>query len=164
MSKIAFYTADTENYFRDVSKILKKTGKYQRIIYVALGRPYDQVLKAIEKYKLNCSKCFFIDCVTKGAPNQQLKNVIFVGGQQDLTSLGIAISQAIGGIEGKKVVIFGSVGMLFLYNDFAIVQRFLNFITNKLRQNGVDAVLVATKDDPNQQALGVIKTFCDEVK
>jgi len=41
MSKVAFYTADTENYFRDVSKLLKKKKSYNRIIYVALGRPYD---------------------------------------------------------------------------------------------------------------------------
>ena len=90
--------------------------------------------------------------------------MIFVNGQQDLTGIGIAVNQALANLAGKKLVVMGSISTLFLYNESNLVQRFLNFFVNKLRQNGVDGILLATTDDPNKDAISVIKTFCDEVK
>gem|GEM_PF-4574617 len=159
------WNVDASDYFKDVAKVIKKTAKGKTIIYVALLRPYDQVAAVLKKAGIKTDSLFFIDC-TSGTDGrrEEKKNVIFVNGQQDLTGIGIAVSQALKNIEGKKLVLMGSISTLFLYNDTGLVQRFLNFFVNKLRQEDIDGILVTTKDDPNKDAIGVIKTFCDEVK
>jgi len=157
---------NSRNFFSDVAHIIREECKERQVIYVSLLRPYERVMEGFQETGVKIENIFIVDCSSKDSyPIYNHENAIHLRGQEDLTSIGIAIDRATKHIEGEKTVIIGSLGMLFLYNDAKVVLRFMKFLTKKMKSMNIDTILIVTKDDPTgMDEINTVKTFCDVVK
>lgn len=164
MAKIILQEIDPETYVKDSMKVVKTFAKNKNPLFVSLNRNYDSLIQNFSEAKIDSRDFFFIDAVTKRINNiyPNKENVIFLESPQDLTVLSITLSELIDKIKGPKIIFFDSVTVLFIYNSANSVNKFLNFITNKMRNLDIDIVFFYTKGIQNE--LVGISSIMDEVK
>jgi len=164
MARIVLNIISSKNYLSGVAKILKKsTGK--NVVYVTTNNIYTTIQDSLKKEKVNSSKIFFVDCVSKSLNPKAVDapNCIFVEGAGSLSSISIAINAALNSITGKKILFFDSLSVLLLYQDANTVARFSSFVLNKMRSLDVDAVILALDSDAQKDVLKHIESLVDEV-
>jgi hypothetical protein len=112
------------------------------------------------------SKLFYIDCISKrvGAKINKDEKCVFIDGPQALTSVSIALSEAVNVIKGPKTVLLDSISALLTHNDIITVGRFVTMIMNKMRVLAIDTIFIVLQDDFNKWQIKTIAASCDEVK
>jgi hypothetical protein len=93
-----------------------------------------------------------------------LDNCVFIESPQNLTSISIAISEAVKGLEGKKVLFLDSLSVMLIYNDANTLGKFSSFLLNKMRVSDVDAVVLALGSDMDSKLIKQIEAIVDEVR
>ena len=166
MVKTILYVLKPQNYFENVIDIFKSEIKEYSIIYVTMSKPYSHILNLFREAKIKTDKIFFIDCISA----QVLKNVqkapdncIFVESPQNITAIGIAISESVAKLPGEKLLFVDSLSTLLMYNESKIVGKFSNFIINKMRTEEVNTSIFALESDTDKDTIKTIETFVDEV-
>ncbi len=89
---------------------------------------------------------------------------MFIDSPQALTSISIALSEAVNAIAGPKTVLLDSISALLMHNDIITVGRFVTMIMNKMRVLSIDTVFIVLQDDFNKGPIKTIAASCDEVK
>lgn len=166
MTKTELYLLRPEKYFDGVLRILKNKIKSRKIIYVTTNKPFNHLVNIFKEHKIPYNKIFFVDCISKHIGEnleREQENCLCVESPQSLTEIGVAISQSVKYISGEKTVFLDSLSTLLVYNDSATVGRFSNFIINKMRNLGVDTVILALESDVNKDVIKVIVSFADKV-
>ena len=88
-------------------------------------------------------------------------NCLYLGDPHDLTSVSIAIDQAIGSMKGEKFIVFDSVNTLLNYNNESVVIRFMHSMTAKMRSENARAVILSV-DGMNEKISSQLSQFCDK--
>lgn len=109
----------------------------------------------------------FIDAITKyaiGKVPEDVENVVFVKSPDDLTDMGIAITQILKE-EGEEEVfiLFDSVSTMLIYLSSTNISRFIHFVTSKLKITGIAGVFLAVEKGLDPLLLSQLTTFVDEV-
>jgi len=124
-----------DNYNETIKNVINQLINKNNLkgIYVTLNKPHSSLTKAFKT-----SNLFFIDAVSnlqKGCA----KTCLHVNGLQSLTDLSIAITQL---VSNKKfdLIFIDSISTLLAYNDNDMVERFIQFLINKLGALGVTGV------------------------
>lgn len=164
MSKIVVHIIPTKKYFTGVVRIVKSY-KSLNMVYISASRPYPSLVEEFKKLKIDSNKIFFIDCSSKDSSNNKNdpKNCISLEGPSSLSSLSIAISEALNNINGKKVLLLDSLSVLLIYHDANTIAKFSTFIVNKMRGLGIDTVILALDSDADKEVLKQVESFSDEV-
>ena len=111
--------------YQDSLCSLMKSLKGQKICYVSLNKPAENVCEGLDKKKISTSNTFFIDAVSKSlGHNVEKDNVLYVSSPSALTELSIAIISALKG-NSFDAFVFDSLSTLDIYNMGNESERFL---------------------------------------
>jgi len=137
------------------------------VLVITTNQPYDILKKNYEKNGIAMDKIFVVDTVTKyalGHDHEPVANCRFVANPADMTSIGIAVTESLGGLRGKKVsLLFDSVNSLLIYISSANITKFIHFVANKLRLMGFSGIFLAVEKGLDPDVLTQLTTFVDEV-
>ncbi|MEA2034897.1 MAG: hypothetical protein U9N40_05350 [Euryarchaeota archaeon] len=134
-------------------------------IVISINEPWSILKKELNKRDTEISNLFFIDCVTISAIGQikDESNCIYINNPAQLTSIGIALTKAMGAMKDKDkenlFIVIDSINTMFVYNDPNQILRFLHMFTNKVRLNSAKSIMFSVKNaiDPIVSAqLGTI--------
>ena len=119
------------------------------VVYITLNRPYESLLKILEKNNINTDKMFFVDCITKTfCAEQEAKDCLFLENPQNLTNIAIAIDEIVKALPSKDITLFlESMGTFLIYNNFNTVARFQHFITTKIQVLDINGIFISTKGE-----------------
>ena len=166
MVKTILYVLKPQNYFESVIDIFRSEIKDHSIIYVTMSKPYSHILNLFKEAKLNTDKIFFIDCISAQVLKSTEKTppkCIFVESPQNITAIGIAISESVAQLTGEKLLFVDSLSTLLMYNEAKVVGKFSNFIINRMRAADVSTSIFALESDADKDTIKTIETFVDQV-
>ncbi len=137
------------------------------VLVITTNQPYDILKKNYEKNGIAMEKVFVVDTVTKyamGHDHEPVKNCRFVNNPSDMTAIGIAVTESLGQLKGKKVtLLFDSVNSMLIYINSHNITKFIHFITNKLRLMNFSGIFLAVEKGLDPDVLTQLITFVDEV-
>jgi hypothetical protein len=137
------------------------------ILVITTNQPYDVLKRNYEKSGVPMEKIFVVDTVTKyamGHDHEPVKNCRFVNNPADMTAIGIAVTESLSELKGKKVsMLFDSVNSMLIYISSQNITKFVHFITNKLRLMNFSGMFLAVEKGLDPDILTQLTTFVDEV-
>ncbi|VVB53641.1 Uncharacterised protein [uncultured archaeon] len=138
-------------------------GEGYSIILVSAGRPYTNLLRVYNEKKVDVSKIFFIDCLSKHTiKTEDSANVAFMDDVSDLTSISIAVSEAARTLPNKKFLLIDSLSSMLIYNDPAVYTRFIHSTITKLRVSQVSCGLLSYNAESDREVKKEVAMFCDK--
>jgi KaiC/GvpD/RAD55 family RecA-like ATPase len=145
----------------DVAEISAKLS--EKVCYVSVNKPYTTLVKNFEKIKIDTSKFYFIDCVTKSAAGSEAGGrIVCVSSPKALTEMNIAMKKV---LEANKpgITVFDSLSTLLVYEEASVVTRFVHSIISVFRSLGSKGVLISLKDDVKTELVKDLSMFVDKV-
>ncbi len=137
------------------------------VLVITTNQPYDILKKNYELGGITMEKIFVVDTVTKyaiGHDHEPVNNCRFVTNPADMTGIGIAVTESLSGLKGKKVsLLFDSVNAMLIYLSSQNITKFIHFVTNKLRLMGFSGIFLAVEKGLDPDVLLQLTTFVDEV-
>lgn len=139
--------------------------KDRAAVYATLNKPFEVLEAFFKKQGIDLKKVFFLDLVTlsAGEKAEEKEHCVFIASPNNLTEFSIALNEVVSHISGKKLVVIDSFNTLLLYNDAAVVMRFIHFLAGRLRQLGVRAVILAAKEETDEKMAAQLSQFVDKV-
>ncbi len=164
MAKTVLYLIESKKYFDKILKIAKGI-KGHKCVYLTTNKPAKYLITLFQKQKINPNNFFFIDCISQQiGEKEERNNIVFIQSPKSLTTIGIAVNESIKQLLDHPVLILDSLSILLLYNDAETIGKFSNFLVNKMRQYGVETVILALESDVDKDIIKTISTIVDEVK
>jgi hypothetical protein len=137
------------------------------VLVITTNQLCDILKKSYEEQGVSMDRVYFIDAVTKYAMGHDplpLKNCRFVSNPANLTDLGIAVTEILKELSGKKVcLLFDSVNSMLIYISSRNITKFIHFVTNKLRLLNFAGIFLAVEKGLDPEVLVQLTTFVDEV-
>jgi hypothetical protein len=137
------------------------------VLVITTNQPYDVLKKNYEKRGIAMERIFVVDTVTKyamGHDHEPVANCRFVNNPADMTAIGIAVTESLGGLKGKKVsLLFDSVNSMLIYISSQNITKFIHFVTNRLRLMNFSGMFLAVEKGLDPDVLTQLTTFVDEV-
>ena len=137
------------------------------VLVITTNQPYDVLKKNYERDGIAMEKVFIVDTVTKyalGHDHEPVTNCRFINNPADMTSIGIAVTESLSGLKGKKVsMLFDSVNSMMIYISSQNITKFIHFVTNKLRLLNFSGMFLAVEKGLDPDVLTQLTTFVDEV-
>jgi hypothetical protein len=148
---------------KNIELIKVLLAKDYEVLVITTNQPYD----ILKKNGIAMEKISIVDTVTKyalGHDHEPVPNCRFVANPADMTSIGIAVTESLGGLRGRKVsLLFDSVNSMLIYISSANITKFVHFTTNKLRLMGFSGIFLAVEKGLDPDVLIQLTTFVDEV-
>jgi len=129
-------------------------------MFISLSRPYNAVVKHLKKEKISIDKMFVVDTVSDIPEKKRESHVYYTGSPQELTDLGIIISQFLGSIKKEKFIVIGALDVLLVYNDINTVSKFIISVTSKTSESAKAVFFIS---DEARELLRTIYPFFDTV-
>lgn len=142
-----------EQSFILLVRSLKNSG-----IIVLASKPHHLVGNKIER-ACGVHSCLFLDTISES----DSEKVIYLPAE-NLTALSIAINQAQQSFSGKVTVVFDSITNLSIKNDVSVLMKFFSFLLTRVREWGVDLVLVLPREGIDEGLLSIIKQSADKIE
>lgn len=137
------------------------------VLVITTNQPYDIIKKYYEMNGISMEKIFVVDTVTKhamGHDHEPVKNCRFVANPSDMTAIGIALTESLSGLKGRKVsLLFDSINAMLIYISSQNITRFIHFVTNKLRLMGFSGIFLAVEKGLDPDVLTQLTTFVDGI-
>jgi hypothetical protein len=137
------------------------------VVVVTTNQPYAILKKTYEKDGIDLSKVGFIDAITRYAVGEVpvgAKGVRFTSSPSDLTQLGIAISDSLKDLSGRKAaILIDSVSTMLIYLPSTNLSKFIHFVSSKLKILDMVGIFLAVEDGLDPTLLSQLTTFVDHV-
>ena len=137
------------------------------VVVVTTNQPYAILKKNYEKDGIDLSRVGFIDAITRYAVGEVpvgAKGVRFTSSPSDLTQLGIAISDALKDLGGRKAaILLDSVSTMLIYLPSTNLSKFIHFVSSKLKILDMAGIFLAVEDGLDPTLLSQLTTFVDQV-
>jgi KaiC/GvpD/RAD55 family RecA-like ATPase len=155
--------ADIRN--KNIEVIGKVMSEDYHVIVITTNQPYEILKRNYEKKGILLDRIYFIDTVTKNAMGrdpQPAKNCRFINNPADLTGIGIAVTEMLKDLEGKKVcLLFDSISSMLVYMSSQNITKFIHFVTNKLRLLNFAGFFLVVEKGLDPDVLDQLTTFFD---
>jgi KaiC/GvpD/RAD55 family RecA-like ATPase len=156
---------EIRNINRDLVRKVVSEDYY--VLVVTTNQPSDILKKNYEKNGIPLDRIYFVDTVTKyamGRDPMPVKNCRFVNNPANLTDTGIAITQTLQALAGKKVcLLFDSVSSMLIYLSSQNITKFIHFVTNKLRLLNFTGIFLIVEKGLDPDVMDQLKSFVDAV-
>lgn len=143
------------------------TSRGNAAIVITTNQPYLILRKLYEREGIDLSKTHFVDAITRyaiGKVPEDAANALFVNSPENLTDMGIAITQTLKEVEGQNVfVVFDSVSTMLIYLSSVNISKFIHFVSNRLKLLEVSGIFLAVEKGLDPLLLTQLTTFVDEV-
>jgi hypothetical protein len=137
------------------------------VVVVTTNQPYAILKKTYEKDGIDLSRVGFIDTITRYAVGEipaGARGVRFTSSPSDLTQMGIAISDSLKDMGGKKAaILLDSVSTMLIYLPSANLSKFIHFVSSKLKILDMAGIFLAVEDGLDPILLSQLTTFVDQV-
>ncbi|OGM02767.1 hypothetical protein A3K72_00185 [Candidatus Woesearchaeota archaeon RBG_13_36_6] len=160
-NQVVLFVISKKDYTEMLLDVIKAVEKASdKVCYVTINRPYNNILLQLKNNKVNLGKFFFVDAITSTVQTpEQVENCIFVASPDALTDLSLAFSQALGKCD---IALFDTMSTLVIYQDIGSVLKFMHNIVTKLRVGNKKGVLIALKED-SEELIKDLHMFVDKV-
>ena len=152
---------------RNIELIRKVSGEGYYVCVITTNQLHDMLARNYEKNGIQMDKIYFVDAVTKYALGHDplpVKNCRFVNNPANLTDIGIAVTETLKELQGKKVcMLLDSVNSMLIYISSKNITRFIHFVTNRLRLLNFTGIFLAVEKGLDPDVLTQLTTFVDEV-
>jgi len=152
---------------KNIELIRMLLAKDYHVLIITTNLPYDILKKNYEKEGIPLDKITVVDTVTKyamGHDHEPVKTCRFVNNPADMTAIGIAVTEALGGLKGEKVsLLFDSINAMLIYLSSQNITKFIHFVSNKLRLMNFSGIFLAVEKGIDPDVLVQLTTFVDEV-
>jgi KaiC/GvpD/RAD55 family RecA-like ATPase len=141
------------------------TKKGASAIVVSANRPYKNLVSVYQKNGVDTKKVFIIDCVTKpnNAELEKAANVAYLDSVSDLTTISLAINNAMEALKGRKFVFFDSISTMLIYSKADVFAKFVHIIMTRMRIKNVGGVFISLEGETNKEVRAEIVQLCDKV-
>lgn len=140
--------------------LLKKCGKG---VYVSLNKPVEFIRRLLEQASLHTSNLIFLDAITSRKLEETENNTTYLGPNQDLTNLSLALAKALAQVKPNGFLVLDSLSTLLIYNDERSVSRFAHLLAEKLRTNAISAVLLTVQSSSERDMVSRLAQFSDRL-
>ncbi len=90
--------------------------------------------------------------------------VRYVNNSANLTDMGIAVTELLKELSGKKVcILYDSISTMLVYLSSPNISRFIHFVTNKLRLMDISGIFLAVEKGLDPQFPSQLTTFVDVI-
>jgi len=163
---ITLITVKADDYLRANMNILKYLCNFKNLqgIYVSINRPYTSSTTIMKENDIKTDNIFFVDCISVllGDTPFRTKNCLFTS-PENLTDIAVLIDQWVSSLpKGDKFLFLDSLSTLLIYNSIGTVTKFSHFLTGKMRQWGLNGILMSLERENNPEILDNISQFCDK--
>jgi archaellum biogenesis ATPase FlaH len=152
---------------RNIRLIGELIGADYYILVITTNQLHAFLKKSYESHGIPLEKIYFIDAVTKyamGHDPEPVKHCRFVSSPGNLTDIGIAVTETLKELQGKKAcILFDSVNAMLIYISSQNITRFIHFVTNRLRLMNFYGIFLAVEKGLDPDILVQLTTFVDEV-
>jgi archaellum biogenesis ATPase FlaH len=140
------------------------------IIVVTTCEPAFQIVERFKKIEpdLLLSRVGFVDCVSKkiGGASVETEQIKLVSGPEDLTAIGIKISQFLEDFFLKKKIQkiqlhINSLSAILMYSNIQTVFRFLHVFTGRIEKTEALGIYVVDSRMHDEEVITTIKQLCD---
>lgn len=149
----------------EIIKTLSSLGFHT--VVVTTNFPYVVLKKLYEQNGVSLEHVTFIDTVTKysmGSVEDIPGIVRYVNNPANLTDMGIAVTEILKELSGKKVcILYDSISTMLVYLSSSNISKFIHFVTNKLRLMDISGIFLAVEKGLDPQLLTQLTTFVDEI-
>ncbi len=153
------------NMLQMIKDIVK--GSSLRIIVICINQPAAFLMDLYRRNGIDTSRVFFIDAITQyatGNAPENTENCRFVSKPNDLTTMGIAVTEILKKFEQEKTVIFlDSVNAMLIHTSSTDLSKFIHFIISKLRIMNIAGVLLAIEKGLDPVLLTQLTAFADDL-
>ncbi|MBI2135351.1 hypothetical protein HYU09_05140 [Candidatus Woesearchaeota archaeon] len=162
---IVLVTVSAANYQKANLEILKLLVTEQKTpgVYVTLNKPFSIMQRLLEQSNIDPKLVIFIDGITKVPDGKtRVKNCLYIGSPEKLSDISMAMDQAVKALPTKeKFIFFDSINTLQLFNNPAIVARFVYFLAGKIREWKIKGIIISVKKGTDLALLNELSQFCD---
>lgn len=167
-SMIILYLSDPAKIRESNTNLLKKAQDSGYIaIIVTTNFPASVLEKLYNKNEIDLEKVYFIDAITRysmGTDPVSDEHHVNTKNPSDLTSLGIAITEMMKKLQGKRIfVLIDSVSTMLIYLPSVKISQFMHFISSKLRQREESGALLAVDGGLDPMLLSQMSSFVDDI-
>jgi hypothetical protein len=162
-SWIVFLETGAENSLEvniESVKLFLKRGLWG--IILSASRPYSNLLDIYKENGIEIEKIIILDGVSKGQTVEN-KNVIFLGGLDDLTNISIALSDTYKKLDHKSFLFLDSITSMLIYNNPMIFAKFIHSLLVKMRINNEGGILFSLEEETEKRVRAEIAQLCDKV-
>ncbi len=153
-----------ENSLRMMKEIQKRN---LRIIVICVNQPAAFLSDTYHRNGIDTGRIFFIDAITRyatGSAAECPENCRFIAKPNDLTAMGIAVTEVLKKYETESTVIFlDSVNAMLIHTSSADLTKFIHFVISKLRIMNIAGVLLAVEKGLDPVLLSQLTTFADDL-
>jgi hypothetical protein len=136
-------------------------------LVITTNFPYSVLLKLYLENGIDPATVSFIDTVTRssiGNVDNTPGLVRYVNNPANLTDMGIAVTEMLKELSGKKVcILYDSVSTMLIYLSSPNISKFIHFVTNKLRLMNISGIFLAAEKGLDPQLLSQLTTFVDTI-
>ena len=160
---LALPKEDYETCYTRLAKYI--TEGDSNVIYVTMNKDSSDLIRELEKEKVDLNKVVFVDAVTKMISGRQLqgKQFTYLDSPSNLLEIIIAVEKEVKKVpEGKAFVIFDSINTLLIYNPEVVVEKFIHSLSQKTKDWGCKSVFLATKGT-NEAFVSALAQFFDDI-
>jgi hypothetical protein len=137
------------------------------VLVITTNQLYEILKKNYEKNGISMEKIYVIDAVTKYARGSEpgpVKNCRFISNPSNLTDMGIAVTESLKELEGKKTcLLYDSLNSSLIYISSQNVTKFIHFVTSKLRLMNFSGIFLAVEKGLDPDVLTKLTLFVDVV-
>lgn len=132
--------------------------------YIAINKPYKNIIDILNKNKIDSNQLFFIDCMTKKAGGQttNITNCSFINTPSDLTNLSIELEKLFKKAE-HNFIFLDSLNMLAQYNEKKHIVQFAHSLLSKVRVNNIKGIVVGLHEETDENLVAELSQLCDKV-
>jgi KaiC/GvpD/RAD55 family RecA-like ATPase len=146
-------------------KILINEFKYD-CVYITLSKPFNELDKLFKAKGVNIDRLFYVDAISNmyGASPISTKRCAYASGPLDIDSITVSLREMLARLTSdKKSVFLDSITTVLLYNSLPRTIRFSQFLTQTLKNIGVDGIMMSiTKGKATEPLVKHLATLCDE--
>lgn len=156
--------------YMDVSaealRILINEMKYD-CVYITLSKSFTELDKIFKSKGIDTSRLYFIDAISQmyGLKQESTKRCVYTSGPLDIDSIASSLRELLPSLTSeKKCVFLDSVTTVLLYNALPRTIRFSKFLTQTLKDSGVNGVMVSiAKGTTTEKLVKELLKLCEEV-
>ncbi|VVC04456.1 KaiC [Candidatus Bilamarchaeum dharawalense] len=160
--EVVLVTVSPESYIEISHAIMKEMIKNRgkKGVYITLNRPYQQIEKELLSINIDPKKTYFIDVANR--KNDFSTRHCSIESPADLTEISIAITDALSS-ERYQFLYIDSVQTLSMYQNEAIAEQFLYYLSRKIRLYGITGFIVLSGGKKTKKIEDAIAQFCDNI-
>ncbi len=160
---IAIVDIDYKSYNNLILELLKNCNEQKKqAVVLSATKGYGDFTDFLSENKLNKENVCYIDTITRlsGVILKNEPKVMYVGQPSDLTDVSINVAACLD-LNKNSIIIIDSLSTFSLYNSANDLIKFIHLLSQKTKKSGAVALLIAVKEDIDQDLIQRLKNYCD---